>query len=851
VQRFNVVRLGTVGVVLVVTLVLLGAFGGAMARSVPSPTGHPSVRGPATHGDALGSSVPALVPARTYQTTVVMTSLTNLGGTTAVPQAISIDVNVTWGSIDNTNTKAWVLVYDFNTGLALKYFSLNGTINAANVVKFDNNGVLYEDYTWNFSLNKTTLGCTKVSCADFIPVTNDYVFIDVFLTENGASLGGGPASDSVYISTIYYGLTQLVSTFVNVGWISPGPTTYLDAVPFVLEFYTNTSWGWTTNATTDVWVTIYDSFTGAPDYNFSFNGSVNAMNAAGFVSQTGFNGTVAGVQYSNATWTLTLNKTTLACADTSCNSTPRFENPYGGTQGWPTYIYVWSNESGALAGGLAAPTGPVYSSNYDYAQIGSTLINGGSFSSVAPLPYQALPFTQTGWVNVSWVNPAASAGNATITGYLQVYDTTTAARIATISLNNSVNTVTAAGVSLSYVMNGNGTTPLGIPFVNYTWSITFSATGASLGTTVPYHPLRVVMNVNATGQGHGGMKQTTGPFDLFSLHPTFAEFPTTVTVSISPLLPAYVPSPYTQNFSIAVANAPINSDTTALTVDIVDLTVNAAGLDVVSSTDVPVVANQTAYSFSINPMTLTCSDPSCVAYSAMGSAPSPTDLYGVLVSAVVDGIGLPTNGTFASGSASASFYVIEEPLSAHLAAPVPGVVVTPGNVTVSVVYSGSFVSSVSLNIFSPTGALVFSQTFPVSGGNGTWVVTAPGVYTASVVVSTAYTPNTHYFNATLTVSKVPTNHVNTTAYSNATLIPGLSAAAAGALLLAIGLIVGMVAAFFVGRAVGGRAAPAAPQPWEGKPGEGAAPAANTCSVCGKSFANPDELQAHSKSEHGM
>jgi hypothetical protein len=836
--------LGIVGVALVVALLLFGVFGGAMARSVSSPMGHASARGSASPGSSLGGAEPGAVPARTYETTVILESFTFLGATTAVPQAISIYVNVTWGSIDNTNTRAYVVVYDISAAKLFKVFSINNTIDTTNVGKFDNNGVLYQDYTWNFSLNKTTLGCADVSCADLIPVTNDYMYVYVYLTENGTSLGGSKTTASMYVPTYYGTETQLVSTFVTAGFTSPGLYTY-NAVPVVVTFFTNISWGVTSNATTKMWVTLYNYITSTPIYNFSFNGTINTTNANGS-SVSGFHGTVDGVPYSYTSYTLVLNSTTLGCSDVSCNKTLPAQTSF--IQGLPVYAYVWSNENGSSAGGLPAFTGPVYSNYYDLFAIGSTMINTGTFGS--PAPYQPLPYVQTGWLNVSWVNPAANQGNKTVGGSVYVYDTVTSNTIATLSLANAVNTTNSNGVSLKTA--SNGTTTLGTPYLNYTWSINFTATASSLGATVPYHFMFVYVNVTANGNGYGGVSQWTGNLTVFGT--TFVQYPTTVSVSISPTLPAYVPTPYTQNFSIAVSNAPINPSTTTITVNIVDLTIKADGSDIVSSTAVAVGLGQTLYSFSVDPSTLTCTDPACLAYSAQGLTPSPTDLYGVVITAVVDGRSLPTNGSLASGTASASFYAIEVPLSARLVAPNPGVIIPPGNVTVTVVYEGSFVSAVALDIYSSTGALVFSVSFPSSGANATWVVTAPGTYTASVVVSTAYTPNTHYFNATLTISKTATNRVNTTSYSNGSIIPGLSPAAGGTLLLAIGLILGMIAAFLVGRAIsGGRGAPTAPQPWQGKPGEGVPPGAgaNTCNVCGKSFSTPEELAAHGKSEHGM
>jgi len=57
----------------------------------------------------------------------------------------------------------------------------------------------------------------------------------------------------------------------------------------------------------------------------------------------------------------------------------------------------------------------------------------------------------------------------------------------------------------------------------------------------------------------------------------------------------------------------------------------------------------------------------------------------------------------------------------------------------------------------------------------------------------------------------------------------------------------MIVAFLLGRAVTSRAPAQPAQAWSGT----TAPAANTCSTCGRSFATPEELAAHAKSEHGM
>lgn len=851
-HRVTGATLGTVAVGLVAIFLVVGFTGGGLAAGLQSPSAHPAK----ALSHSLGAKSAAAPAARTYETTidlVITTGLPAFGssivpGVTPVPVIFSFYSNITWGAITNATTNAWVVINNTVTDSHFASISLNNTVNSHNVSNFNNNGVLYANYTWTVNLDKTTLGCTTTSCEDKLPAGGIPVSITAWVSEVKASNDGGLASANSFV------ITTLVSTYVTAGFISP--ILPYNGVPVSVEFYTNISWGYTANASTKVTLEVSDTYSPFTVLgNFSFNNSVNTTNSKGFTSDVVFNGTVGGVLYTYALWNLTLNKTTLACTDVSCNVTLPAQSD--GDQGLSVNLTAWVNETGDRgAGGLGTATGPVNVAQ-EMTRIGSTMINAGLYGyPVSPLPYQPLPYVQTGWINASWVNPAADKGNSSFRGFLQVYDLTTLTLIATISLNDSVNTTTASGVSLSYAYNG--TLPLGTPYVNYTWSVNFSATAKSLGTTVPYDPLAILANITVNGSGHGGVNQSLG--DPFLLVPplTFVQYPTTLSVSISPKLPSYVPSPYTQPFTIAVTNAPINAVTTSITVNIVDLTVTGEThvFDVVSSTPVAIVQNQTQYTFGVNPVTLTCSTPVCVALAAAGFGPSGSDTYGVQIVASVDGIGLPTNGSLASVTVSSSFDVIEIPLSASLAAPNPATAITPGNVTVSVVYSGSYISKVVLNILSPTGASILTESYSVSGQNFTWVVTAPGVYSASIVVTTAYQPFTHYFNATLTVLKVPKVVSNTTSYSNSTLIPGVSAAAAGTLLLVIGLIVGMVVAFVLGRYVwGGRAGAAPPQAWEGKPGEGpgAAPGAgaNTCSVCGKSFATPEELSAHSKSEHGM
>jgi len=831
-STWGTVAIGVVAVFLVAGIVGVGLLGAPHAASGLTAKGSPA-------GSAGAHAAPIVPAAQTYQTTIDLSFNTSLPyealpAITATPTTYTLYSNITYGSISNANTNAWATV--FNTTLGTITITLNGTVNTANVHTFVNNGVTYENYTWTLTLSKATLGCTVASCADLFPAGGYAVLITVFMTENGASEGGGLASTSTV------GATTMVSTFVSAGFVAP--TSMLDAVPFVVEFWTNISWGYTSNASTSVNLEVSYA---AVTLNFSWNGTVNTTHSHLQLSYPSsanvYNGTVAGVPYTEVTWWMTFNKTNLACTTTSCNTTF--------TTGAAVSLSVWVTESGTNAGGLAT-TGELMVATTTIT-VGSTLINAGE--NGAPLFYQPLPYVATGWLNVSWVNPKADLGNSTITGYVQFYDGL--ALLGSFSLNDSVNTTNSAGVSLMTAFNG--TTPLGIPYLNYTWTWDLTATAASLGANVGYVPYLLVVNVSAAGNGAGlgGWNVYTGPTPVITT--VFVQYPSSVSAAFTAVCPAsgacaptftaYEQTPFTVNFTVTVGNAPISPANTVILVN-----VSNANVGLVTSNPISPLPGQTNYVFPIDPTTLACSSATC------GDLPQTE--YSINIAVVVDGISLPTNGSIAYTNISHGFFLITVPLSASLISPVPGAAVSVGNVTTSVAYVGSWVAGVVLNIYSSSHALVFSHSFieltpgvPVSA---TWFIGSTGMYNYSIVVTTVYLIHgsaISYFNGTLTITtKGGTVYLNTSKWSNQTVLPGLSGAASGTLLLIVGLIVGMLVALIFGRAIwGGRPASQPPQAWQGQgqPGQPGAPGTNTCSVCGKSFATPDELAAHGKSEHGM
>lgn len=807
-------------------------------------------------GAATKSAAP-LTPARTYQTGITLGWVTNtlLGAMTPIPApSFQFYSNISWGAIDNTHTKAWVWLLWNNSGVpTYEYnFTLNGTVNTSAVITNLNNGVWFSNYTWTVTLDKTTLNCKMASCADNVLVTSELPWIfEVFVKENGASLGGGLASASLMTPTtpIFPG-TVLVATFVSASIVSPVPvsmTPVAAALPFEVQVLTNTSWGWSSALTTFLSVQISNDTApyGAPtQWNFSFDKFPHFANKVADLNVTSiFNGTVAGVNYSSAMWSFWVTNKTLGCGtQAACVAA------YG--LGKAVNITVWVSENGSRAGGQDNLTSLAATESLD---IGSTFINVGAVGVPVPVwGYEATPYRQTGWLNVTYVNPTSDKANTTFGGYAIVTDVTTSTLVGYISFNSSYTAdqywFNPDGVQLMTAYNGSyvvGNSVVGlteVSYENYTWTMILSAAAGSLGAVIPYnHIYDVTVVPYANGTVYGGVNQTTSTDVITTV---FVQYPTTAAAKFTSTFLAYNPVPLAVTYNITVVNAPVSSLTTTILVNVTDVT---AGYVLLTSTPVTVLNNQTSYKFSVDAATLMCNNPQCSGL--------PNDEFELSVFIGVNGINGTTNGSLSSDLIAKTFFLIPTPLSASLVSPISISDIPTGNVTVSVEYLGSWVAGATINIYASTGAIVFTHSMieltPGVPTTATWFVGSAGAYTYSIVMTTVYLPTTHYFNGTLTVVTHGGNvYTNTTQWSNQSIISGLAGAVSGTILLVVGLVVGMIVALVLARAVMGRPAQAPPQPWESKPGAAAA-APNTCSVCGKSFATPEELAAHGKAEHGM
>ncbi|MFZ1024019.1 MAG: hypothetical protein WAN87_07785 [Thermoplasmata archaeon] len=243
-----------------------------------------------------------------------------------------------------------------------------------------------------------------------------------------------------------------------------------------------------------------------------------------------------------------------------------------------------------------------------------------------------------------------------------------------------------------------------------------------------------------------------------------------------------------------------------------------------------------AFAFAVNATTLGCA-PNCVNIA--------TTAFSIVT------YGTITNGTNVTTSkAIGTVFFVTVPISLSLqVSAVPVGTTSSVNVTFSSKETGQYITGVSVTVFSATNSSVpiFTATLVTASGSSTpaSLVVSSGTYAASTTLVTAY-GKTLVANSTIAAyASSSTVYSNSTSWHNQTFFGGLSPAVAGTILLIVGLIVGLIVAMVLGRMVWGSTKPAPAQPWTD------AKTANVCSVCGKSFATPEELAAHGKSEHGM
>jgi hypothetical protein len=196
-------------------------------------------------------------------------------------------------------------------------------------------------------------------------------------------------------------------------------------------------------------------------------------------------------------------------------------------------------------------------------------------------------------------------------------------------------------------------------------------------------------------------------------------------------------------------------------------------------------------------------------------------------------------------------------LSAHLPSgkffnPTANATVPQGALTISGEYNGSFLNGANITVTS-SGTVVFfqgvfsPQTQPndQEGFSVNWPATS-GTYTVTLALSAPYGHTS--VSETFTVSSQSSIvYINKTGSLS---IAGLGPGGSAALLVVIGIIVGELAGFLLGRR-SSTAAPGPAQPWSSQAAAPATTAANECPVCHQTFGTADELKEHSKTQHGI
>jgi hypothetical protein len=783
-----------VGVV-VLAGVVLGTLGvGALA----APVDH----SPSAHSSPAARASPTTA-AQGQKTTTILIGLVYTPGLT-FPGNVTFYTNITWGDITNSATSVAVIA-NGSTG----HFAAatgNGSVVSSGVTSFTSNGVPYQNYTWTVFTNKTSFSpnCADASCADIIGGSSGVVSFTVWVLEKGASAGGGTA-----VQTYSWG-QPMVSTSVTVGFLEPSTddatgTTYAQFVPMNMSvsFWVNTSYVALSNATQDVWMAIAITSGPTPTAAISFNNTLNytvpytAGHPAGQSGSITANGTTWTGWWANVTYSTTLNATTLGYS--SWAAMVAALGP-----GTSLSLTVGAAIDGTTAGGITLGATSVYTLS---TATGTTAAIGGNHAG--PVPYQPLPFTQTGWLNLTYVSPDFLAhGNASYTAYFQLWDGATV--IHTYNGNNSVNTTNPDGVSLSAI--SNGTTALGGTWVNYTWSITIGVADISSSAYGDTLVLTVNLTVNGVGGAWALFALPTSPVlaDTFVQHPTTVA--TTFTTPVSGYIDVSAGTNAAVNWTLSVTNGTITPAVTSLELQVVDATIPYP----IMNYTIAVVPGQTNYSFPLTPSTFTSCD------TQVCGVTSPNDDFYFTVLATENGIGGPMNGSLATSTASIGpAFFIGTPATISLISPSGAApVLATGNITFVTFYSGQYVAGANLTVLSGTVTVFTALMTQLTAGvpaHAVWDATAAGTYAVSVSMSRTSGPAV-FDNITLTVLSSAAGVVwsNSSTYHNVTLLGHLSPAVAGTILLLVGLIVGMIVALLVGRMMwGGGAKPQeAPQQWE-------------------------------------
>ncbi len=382
-------------------------------------------------------------------------------------------------------------------------------------------------------------------------------------------------------------------------------------------------------------------------------------------------------------------------------------------------------------------------------------------------------------------------------------------------------------------------------------SVTFTESGLPAGT-----PWNVTLN-GVTDSGVAGpvsstllfyQENGTYPFTVgmvagYGVNPSsgmlIVSGPTSETVDYAyasvtadTVLGNYTMLSFVDNVSISLHNAPISQATVSLWMQISDSLTGATCAFVSENTSI--TPGITSYSFEVTPIV--------IGTQALLNCPLLT-LHPADLTTYVSVYGV-------ANSTSQTTSIVLNELALSLLN--PSTSVSTGNVSFTAYYTAQYVQSVEIVVSAPTTPVVLfnaslawaSPTLPTTA---VWYAANPGVYPWVLTLVTSYGNLSIHGDLTV-VSSGGTVYQNTTVYSNGSLFKGLNAGASGTILLVVGLIIGMIVALLLARSMMATPKSAPAQAWQQ---QSTTTPANQCSVCNRSFATPEELKEHAKTEHGI
>lgn len=505
-----------------------------------------------------------------------------------------------------------------------------------------------------------------------------------------------------------------------------------------------------------------------------------------------------------------------------------------------------------LAGSFAGP-----------ASMGHPIAGEGGASPLTA-PASARSGASGGPISASVVITTGNLTGASYTPPIAINYTITLVNATISPANVTVSIAVYGGTPARETSNGSGA-PIVAGTANYTAMLDYYALGAN--NPLPTGNYTFIVWVTAVNSANPAVRAVT-------VQSNPAHLPNTVVVDNPTLLfstpvPVYAALPLTVNF-----NATLNASNSGIVPDAANLTAGISFWYTEGS----------------------CSGPGCAAYvpvllynstlpySSSGQYSASINSTGLSIIGYNGGVypvGVYTVQIYltAIDSANSSFpsrtVIVDATVNLAPDTPVVSVVsplnTTTGlyvdeNVSITAYYDVDYASGANVSVINQaTNSSVFVQGVfaPGAGGHATtvvWVPASPGKYAIVVAVDTPYSSPITAMVGGLTIAAASslTAYHNTTTWHNGSYLLGIhNVPAAAAVLVVIGLIIGMIVALALGRMMWAGSGPKPAQPWSSSQTTtttttaGATAAAVDCPVCHQSFPDAGQLSEHQKQAHGM